>query len=130
MAMSYLEVSDAKLRNLIAKGPKYREPLPFSCSKAKHDILTGIDNFIDTWSNKEGMPITAFSDWKHMITSKINDRISSLVIRKKKSLPSIFKDNAAKTCCQNYNLDISWSPLTKQVIILHSFANTFMHGYS
>ena len=106
-------VSDAKLRNLIAKGPKYREPLPFSCSKAKHDILTGIDNFIDTWSNKEGMPITAFSDWKNMIISKINDRISSLVIRKKKSLPSIFKDNAAKTCLSELQSRYIMVPIDK-----------------
>ena len=55
-------VSNTKLRNIISKGPKYREPLPFSCGKAKSDILMGIENCIRSWSNREGIPVAAFSD--------------------------------------------------------------------
>jgi len=48
-------VSDPKLRNLISKGPKYRESFPFSCDQAKEDIMTGFDEYIDTWSRKSGI---------------------------------------------------------------------------
>ena len=57
-------VSDIKLRNLISKGPNYREPVLFSCSKGKEEILKGIDNCITAWSNKEGLHVGAFADWK------------------------------------------------------------------
>ena len=45
-------VSDDKLRALIMKGPKYRLPQPFSCSKAKESIVKGLDECISSWSSR------------------------------------------------------------------------------
>ena len=76
-------VTNSELRNLISKGPKYREPAQFSCEKAKVEILKGIDNCINNWSNRRGIPAAAFQDWKEMITSKIDDRSLVLANNKK-----------------------------------------------
>ena len=85
-------VSDVKLRDMIAKGTKYREPSPFPCDRAKDNIIIGLDKCIESWSNKAGITKAAFNDWKNMITDRINDRISSLNYNNnKKSAPSILK---------------------------------------
>ena len=91
-------VTDIKLRNLISKGPNYREPVQFSCENAKEEILKGLDKCIDTWSNKVGLPVAAFKDWKETINSRIDDRISALAHNNKRCTKSIFKDANAKKC--------------------------------
>ena len=66
-------IPDPILRTLIAKGPKYREPLPFSCDRAKEEILVGIDACINSWSNKSGVDKVAFCDWRNTIAEYIDD---------------------------------------------------------
>ena len=53
-------VTNDKLHNLISKGTKYREPLPFSSEKAKNSIINGLDNCINSWCKKEGVPRATF----------------------------------------------------------------------
>ena len=106
-------VTDTKLRNLISKGPKYREPVQFSCAKAFAEILKGIDKCIDTWSRKIGLPVTAFKDWKEMITSKIKDRISSLANHNNRHICSIFKDASAKQCLSDLQSKYVIVPIDK-----------------
>ena len=50
-------IPNDKLRKLISKGPKYREPQTFSYSKAKENIVLGIDNCINAWSCKENIQL-------------------------------------------------------------------------
>ena len=106
-------VSDVKLRNLIAKGPKYREPLPFSYDKAKLDIMQGLNNCIDTWSNKIGLSKAVFDDWKGTISITIDKRISSLTIRKRKSKRSILHNAATKQCLSELHLKYVMVPIDK-----------------
>ena len=90
-------VTDSKLRNLIAKGPKFREPGQFSYEKAKDEILKGIDNCIKSWSNKTGITLDVFRDWKEKIKLKIDDRISVLAQNTQQNFPAL-KDKNAKKC--------------------------------
>lgn len=106
-------VSNIKLRNLISKGPKYREPLPFSCDKAKDDILMGIDDCIKSWSRREGMPVETFRDWKVLISTKINDRISSLATKRNTSHSYLSKDLAAKSCLSELQSKYVMVPIDK-----------------
>ena len=71
-------VTNATLRKLISKGPKYREPNTFSYTKAKNSIVIGIDECINTWSTKRNVPIAEFNEWKCAILRKIDERISFL----------------------------------------------------
>ena len=108
-------VSDIKLRKLISKGPNYREPVPFSCSKGKEEILKGIDNCITAWSNKEGLAVGAFSDWKHMITSRIDDRILALANNRRQHsfTESVFDDANAKKCLSDLQAKYVMVPIDK-----------------
>ena len=91
-------VTNDKLHNLISKGPKYREPLPFSSEKAKESIINGLDNCINSWCKKEGVPRATFMNWKDIIFSKINDRISSLNHKNTKYNRSVLKDKDVHSC--------------------------------
>ena len=90
-------INDSKLRHLVAKGPKYREPGQFSHEKAKLEIMKGIDNCIKSWSNKIGLSLEVFKDWKDKINLKIDDRISTLALNNRKHFP-VLKDRNAKKC--------------------------------
>ena len=90
-------ISDSKLRNLIAKGPKFREAGQFSYETAKEEILKGIDGCIKSWSNKVGTPLDVFRDWKENIKLKIDDRVSKLSQNTQRNFP-VLKDKNAKKC--------------------------------
>ena len=105
-------VSDVKLRDLIAKGPKYREPLPFSCGKAKESILTGLDKCIAAWSNKAGVTTEAFKLWKHLVLDRIDKRISSCSY-KGKSSHSILKDVNSLACLTDLQSKYVMVPIDK-----------------
>ena len=106
-------VSDTKLRKLISKGPKYREPVQFSCNNAKTEILKGIDKCIDTWSNKAGLPVAAFADWKNNVIRKMDDRIMALANNRTISTPSIFKDANVKKCLSDLQMNYVMVPIDK-----------------
>ena len=105
-------ISDPKLRGLVAKGPKYRDPLPFSCSKAKTEILLGLDNCIETWSNKSKLSKAQFDDWKGTITSKIDERISSIRPKKNKHHP-ILKIASSQECLSELQTKYVMVPIDK-----------------
>ena len=108
-------VSDIKLRNLISKGPNYREPVQFSCSKGREEILKGIDNCIRSWSNKEGLDVGAFLDWKNMITSRIDDRILELANNRRQHsfTESVFDNAEAKKCLSDLQAKYIMVPIDK-----------------
>ena len=105
-------VTDNNLRNLLSKGPKYREPLPFSCEKAKHNILNGIDTLIETWSNKASITPEAFKEWRSNVTDAINSRISTLTDSKKKS-SAVLSKPSSKSCLDDLQSKYVMVPIDK-----------------
>ena len=64
---------------LLSKGPKFRDSEPINFDKAKSCILTGLEECIPKWCNKNGINENFFfSEWANNITSKIDDRINVL----------------------------------------------------
>ena len=107
-------ISDSKLKGLIAKGPKYREPLPFSLEKAKAEILLGLDSCIDTWSSKTGLSKTVFHDWRGNIISNIDGRISSFRPKKNRNKHrSILKLEPSKECLSDLHSKYVMVPIDK-----------------
>ena len=107
-------VSDSKLRGLIAKGPKYREPLPFSFDKAKAEILLGLDNCIETWSSKTKLSNVLFQDWKSTIAAKIDKRIFAFQPNKNKNKRhSILKLPPSKECLSDLHSKYVMVPIDK-----------------
>ena len=106
-------VTNSKLRDLISKGPKYREPVQFSCDIAKVEILKGIDNCVSTWSKREKIPLSVFQDWRNMIADRIDDRILALTPKKKRFVKSAFKVNDVKECLTDLQSKYIMVPIDK-----------------
>ena len=93
-------VSNPLLRNMLSKGPKYREPVRFSCRKAKVEIINGINKCISSWSNRSGVSELVFEDWRLTLIQKIDNRILALS-KNQKQLKSIFEDVEVQNCLSN-----------------------------
>ena len=107
-------ISDSKLKALITKGPKYREPLPFSFDKAKSEIILGLDTCIDTWCSKTKFSKSLFQEWKNTIISKIDERVSSFSRKKnKKKHHSILKLQSSKECLSDLHSKFVMVPIDK-----------------
>ena len=106
-------VSDVKLRNLLSKGPKYREPLPFSCEKAKEDIILGLNSCIEAWGSKAGVSKAVFDDWKGTILASIDERISSLTPKRNNSKRSLFQNEATLLCLSDLHSKYVMVPIDK-----------------
>ena len=71
-------IGNNNLRKFFAKGPKFRESKAIDLNKAKMCILDGLEDCIDNFCNKHGLPKTVFAEWITNIKFKINDRIEVL----------------------------------------------------
>ena len=110
-------VDNINLRNLISKGPKYREPQHFSYDKAKDNIALGIENCIDAWSTKKDIPVVTFQNWKNIIMDKINARIQHLThtrkFKRSNIKHSLFNDHDVKTCLSELQNKYVMVPIDK-----------------
>ena len=67
-------IPNSKLRDLTAKGPKYREPC-----KVDWDILReAVDQYALQWAKREMVELSVLSSWKEMPKGQIEERISKL----------------------------------------------------
>ena len=71
-------VNNERLRQLISKGPKYREPKQICFEEAREEIQTGIEQFIERISNDKGIHKSHFSEWKRHVLSPVNGKICTL----------------------------------------------------
>ena len=71
-------IKNNKLRKVFSKGPKYRENQPINFETSKDYILTGLDDCLDNWCNRNGVNKTIYSEWYHNITKAIEKRIQEL----------------------------------------------------
>ena len=55
-------VRNNRLRKLLCKGPKYREPTPVNWDRAKQSLISGIDEAIKNVSNKLGLHNSLFPE--------------------------------------------------------------------
>ena len=71
-------ITNAKLRKLMVKGPKYREPVNINFEKAKDEIVKGINENIKQLSNKFGISGNVFGEWKGTVLKLLDERITEL----------------------------------------------------
>ena len=91
-------ITNPKLRNLFSKGPKFREPVEFSCEKAKEAIVKGIQECIQSWSKRTNKPLAVFQEWMDMIKQKIEVRISAARRNNRYYIQSVLKNTNVKNC--------------------------------
>ena len=71
-------IENAKLRKLVAKGPKYREPNRVNWKAMETMFLESIDLYAKNWSKREQVELRYLSEWKDQLKELVADRISNL----------------------------------------------------
>ena len=76
-------VQNNKLRKLLCKGPKYREPVSINFSNCETEIKNRITKFSSDWCNKKGVHVKfstcqSFTQWISIVTEKVNKKIKEL----------------------------------------------------
>ena len=71
-------IQNIKLRDLMQKGAKFREPAKPNFTKIINNIENSISDNLNKWSKKEGRSINQFNDWKSTVIDLINNRIDFL----------------------------------------------------
>ena len=71
-------IENVKLREFVAKGPKYREPNKIYWQSTETMISNSIDLYSEQWSKREQVDLKYFSEWKNQIKELVVERISSL----------------------------------------------------
>ena len=71
-------IENAKLRELVAEGPKYREPNRVNWKATETMFLESIDLYAKNWSKREQVELKYLSEWKDQLKELVADRISNL----------------------------------------------------
>ena len=71
-------VNNERLRQLLSKGSKYREPKQICFEEAREEIQTGIDQFIEQISNDKDIHKNHFSEWKSPLVSPVTGKFFTL----------------------------------------------------
>ena len=71
-------VQSNKLRKLLCKGPKYREPVSIKFSNCKTEIKNSLTKFYSDCCNKKGVPVKCFTQWINIVVEKVNKKLKNL----------------------------------------------------
>ena len=110
-------IENARLRELVAKGAKYREPNRVNWKATETMFLESIDLYAKNWSKREQVDLKYLSEWKDHLKELVTDRISNLKgmlnLLNAKSLIKLM----SKTPSINYMPTVFWSLQTKPPIM-------------
>ena len=71
-------VQNNKLRKLLCKGSKYRQPVSINFSNCKTEIKNSLTKFSSDWSNKKGVSVKCFTQWISIVLENVNNKIKKL----------------------------------------------------
>ena len=69
-------IPDAKVCNIISKGPKYRFSSNIDFLKCRREIAASLNGFSNRWCKRENFEPDALSEWKIYICKMIDTLIS------------------------------------------------------
>ena len=105
----YIDLSiipNSKLRDLIAKGPKYREP----CKVVWDKKLSLLCEAVDQW---EMVELSVVSSWKEMVKGQIEERISKLKQNFKQPTCKVLQNADVKACLSDLHNKYVFVPAGK-----------------
>ena len=82
-------IENNKLRKLLSKGPKYREPYKKNYKKCKEVINNALNDCINNMGDKYKINKIDFKSWKQIIMEKVNNKIKKC--KKTKYQPHVDK---------------------------------------
>ena len=69
-------IPDARVRNIISKGPKYRFPSNIDFPKCRREIAASLNDFSNHWCKWKNVEPDELKEWKINIFEIIDTRIS------------------------------------------------------
>ena len=85
-------VRNIKLRDLLRKGPKYREPVSYSWHQNFDIIMDACEEYARRWAKKEDVEVDTLSEWIKSIADVLKRRIRRLKHSVNTRHESIFSD--------------------------------------
>ena len=91
-------IPNSKLRDLIAKGPKYREPCKVDWDKNLSLLCEAVDQYALQWTKREMVELSVLSSWKEMVKGQIEEHISKLKRNFKQPTGKVLQNADVKAC--------------------------------
>ena len=85
-------VRNVKLRDLLSKGPKYREPVSYSWHQNFSIIMDACEEYARRWAKKEDVEVDTLSEWIKSIADVLKRRIRRLKHSVNTKHESVFSD--------------------------------------
>ena len=91
-------IPNSKLRDLIAKGPKYKEPCKVDWDKNLSLLCEAVDQYALQWAKWEMVEFSVLSYWKEMVKGPIEECISKLKQNFKLPTGKVVQNADLKAC--------------------------------
>jgi hypothetical protein len=85
-------VNNSKLQELLAKGPKYRQPQSINWKQNFKLLMDSVEDYARKWARLEKVEPDTLSEWVKSIRSLIKRRIGSLRIRMSTRTTNVFNE--------------------------------------
>ena len=85
-------IPNSKLKDLIAKDPKYREPRKVDWDKNLSLLCEAVDHYALQWAKREIVELSVRSSWKEMVKGQIEERIDDLISFNNKRFKEFISD--------------------------------------
>ena len=102
-----------KLRDLIAKGPKYREPCKVDWDKNLSLLCEAVDQYALQWAKREIVELSVLSSWKEMVKGQIEERIFKLKLNFKQPTGKVLQNADVKACLSDLHSKYVFVPADK-----------------
>ena len=106
-------IPNSKLRDLIAKGPKYREPCKVDWDKNLSLLCEAVDQYALQWTKREMVELSVLSSWKEMVKGQIEERISKLKQNFKQPTGKVLQNADVKACLSDLHNKYVFVPADK-----------------
>ena len=107
-------IKDQKLRTLVSKGPKYREPKSIDWNKARESIYAGVNLCASTWCHKHNKNEVLLKDWVNSVMELVDQRITFLQSQdQNKNQSPTLKDRACINSLQQLHSNYVIAPIDK-----------------
>ena len=107
-------ISNSLLRNLIGKGPNFREPVKVDFDVARSCILDGLSTLIETLSESKKKSKVSFVPWQDKIMEIVDNKIHFTSLKFKPSEPvSVLKDPEAMKVLKKLQNNFVFVPIDK-----------------
>ena len=91
-------VTNTSLRNVLSKGPKYREPRSINWKHNFKILMDSVEDYARQWAKREKEDVDTLSEWVKTVRSLIQIRIKNLERSMNTRARSIFKDPNVAEC--------------------------------